>query len=142
MKTAIIRSGVVYNGAGKVKLFSGQSTVPKGVSVLLGEGWTKKATGQYVFDVPPGSTFKPLQFAGLQIGGSYNIKFTTVAQTGYGGMLFRPGVLGLDTVINADADYDVDFVAQDSNGITRFLHTDVTGVSRITVAITKFTFTG
>lgn len=138
----IIRPGVAANPGSPVKLLGGKAAVPKGVEVVLGTGWTRKSASEYVFDVPPGAQFNPLQFQGLLIGGNYNLKFIATAQTGYGAMVFRPGELGLDLAINADGAYDHDFVANNTNGESRFLHTDVTGVTRITISGLKLVFTG
>lgn len=135
--TMLIRKNVAPMIGSPVRLLGADVTVPKGVTITLGEGWTQKTNDQYVFDVPPGAAFKPLSFVGLTIGAQYRIRFVASAATGYGTMVFRPGELGFDTVIAADGAYDITFTAQDTNGVSRFLHTDVTGVSRITLSLLK-----
>ncbi len=87
--------------------------------------------------MPPGGTFDPMQFIGLTIGNSYRISFVASSSTGYGTMFFRPGILGVDTPIDSDGAKSIDFTAQDANGVTRFLHTDVTGVTQIGISALK-----
>jgi hypothetical protein len=95
-----------------------------------GEGWTQEADGWH-FRVPPGSTFNPLQYQQLVIGRSYQAVFTvTVISGALGTMFFRPGSTTTDIIL-AEQDYDITFVADNSNGLTRFLHSDVTGVEDI-----------
>ena len=133
----LIKQGVVPVMGGPVRLVGGDPTTPKGVTLILGAGWTQKSNDQFVFDVPPGDNFTSMQFDGLQIGAQYQMSLVATASAGYGGMVLRPGDFADDVPIQADGAYNFTFTAQNSNGITRFAPVDVTGVTRITFSLLK-----
>lgn len=96
-------------------------------------GWENVSGNNWTFDAPPGAAFNPLEFTNLVIGDDYKVTFTAGGDLNIN-FLFRPGELGIDLAIDSAGDYERDFTAQNSNGQSRFLHRDVTGVNQVTLS--------
>jgi len=102
--------------------------------IALGVGWsqTSSSPDNYQFDVPPGVNFVAATFINITIGKNYNIKFDASGDLPVTALLFKPGNFTQDVVITVGS-YDIDFLAQDSNGTPRFAVQDIAGVTQFKI---------
>jgi len=98
----------------------------------LGVGWTKIGYNTYQFDVPPGVNFVAATFSNVIVGNNYNIKFTATGDLPVTALVFRPGDFSEDTLIT-EGSYDIDFLADNLNGTTRFAVQDITDVTQFRI---------
>jgi len=101
--------------------------------VSLSPGWSRVGLNDYQFDVPPGANFSTLTFDNVVVGNNYNIKFTASGDLPVTALVFRPGDFAEDTTITPGS-YDIDFLADNLNGTTRFAVQDITGVTQFTIS--------
>jgi len=102
-------------------------------AVSLGVGWSRVGINDYQFDVPPGVNFVAMTLLNVVIGNNYNVKFDAAGTLPVTALLFKPGNFTEDVVITP-ASYDIDFLAQDTNGTPRFAVQDITGVTQFKVS--------
>ena len=124
----LIRQGVPPQmGNGRSRLIGGRRRLPKGVFITLDAGWTTAKGTTFLFTAPPGLADAALSFNGLTIGEQYRLTFAALSPSNYGTMAFRPGVIGLETFINVDGAYSIDFTAAETDGLPKIFSSDVLG---------------